>query len=99
MCIWHTLIQPRHSGNAFTLTKLNVKVAQGWSGSLGAALGAQVPSMRCTGARTLLQSQVLGLGTPTGHPAEEKEPISPTASCCSSHICPPKGRQELRSWE
>ena len=43
LCIWHVLMQPRHFGNAFTLTKLNLNLARGWNGSLGAALGCPGP--------------------------------------------------------
>lgn len=41
--------------------KLSLNTAQGWNGSLDAALAAQVPSLRCTGAQEVLQSRVPGL--------------------------------------
>lgn len=41
--IWHVLMQPKHLGNVFTLTKLNLNIAWGWNGSLSAALGYPGP--------------------------------------------------------
>lgn len=61
-----------------------------------------VPRSHPRGAQDLrccCKTRSLGLGMPTENSTKQKQPISPAGSCCSSQICPPKGRQELRLWD
>lgn len=92
MCIWHMLTQPRHLGNAFTLTKLNLNIARGWNRSRGAALGCPGPICMVHGSLgAAAKSDPWAWGHPLKTRPKRNSPSAPQVAAAQANL-PTEGK-------